>query len=208
MDCLTEDGFVISREPDNFDNTKVSNKHFKVLTVHSIPNETIVLLRKHKSSTEESFIDVSHSSQTFEWLGSLQKAVNNGKSVTLYAQNDPFNGILGLVNCVRREPGGGNIKCIFVHDSNAPRFNPNENFYRMVVENGLAFNVYKEGKWGTYRNFSLNNNYRTITDNSFANFTVRGDLSCIAWIQGPKLNETDTDPSKELIHVCCSLLKK
>lgn len=41
----------------------------------------------------------------FDWLPKLQEALNQDGAVIAYAQGEPLSGLLGLVACVRREPG-------------------------------------------------------------------------------------------------------
>ena len=51
-------------------------------------------------------------SNNYDWLPQVQAAVaNNPKQITyLVAQKEALNGILGLVNCIRKEPGGENVR--------------------------------------------------------------------------------------------------
>lgn len=203
LKCLSENGFLISREPIHFYRSKAHLKDVELITIHSVPNETLVLLKRKQPTSGTMFIDMSQSSKEYDWLSSLQTAIANGKSVTLYAEKDPLNGILGFVNCLRKEPGGENIKCIFVQDVNAPVFDNNEKFYEKILSKGLAFNVYKDGKWGTYRHVKLQNAFQKVDNNCFVNPTVRGDLSSLAWIQKSSYQNTELDPEKEFISVCC-----
>lgn len=43
--------------------------------------------------------------EDFEWLPKLQEGLNQDGAVIAYAQGEPLSGLLGLVACVRREPG-------------------------------------------------------------------------------------------------------
>lgn len=145
---------------------------------------------------------MSGSSENFDWLCPLQRAVSNAENVTLYAENDQFNGIIGLINSVRKEPGAENIKCIFVQDSAAPPFNPNSEFYKSVLEKGLTFNIYKNGKWGTYRNLHLEDKFRIADEHSAVDVLVKGDLSSLFWVQARKTTDAGIGLSNELVHVC------
>lgn len=201
LKCLSQNGFLISRESKNFSESKANTKDVEILTIHSVPTETLILLKRKQPTSETMFIDMSHSSKEYDWLNPLQTAIANGKSVTLYAEQDPLNGIMGFVNCLRKEPGGENIKCIFVQDVNVPVFDNNEKFYQEILSKGLAFNVYKNGKWGTYRHVKLQNDFKKIDNNSFVNPIVRGDLSSLSWIQKPAYENIEIDPEKQFISV-------
>lgn len=201
INCLTENGFVISREPAGFD--ILVDRHERVdveiITIHSVENEILVMLRKRKSSAEDCFFNMSNSGESFDWLNPLQTAISNGKNVILYAQNEPLNGILGLFNCLRKEPDGGNVKCVFVQDVSDPPFNPNNKFYRNVLDKGLAVNVYKSGKWGTYRHLKLKAPFCKAVDHSFVSIGTKGDLSSFCWIQAKEQDPNDS--TTELVHV-------
>lgn len=60
------------------------------------------------------------SQDTFSWVPELQAALKaddapTDQKIILYAQNEPLNGLLGLVNCLRREPGGLKIRYVYVY---------------------------------------------------------------------------------------------
>lgn len=66
-----------------------------------------------------------------------------GQKLVIYNQNEPLNGLLGLVNCLRREPGGEVIYGLLIADSAAPAFNPDLDFYEEQLDKDLAINVYQ-----------------------------------------------------------------
>lgn len=167
--------------------------------MHATSNGILLLLRKRKPRSEEKFIDISHSAETFDWLSPLQDAIARDAHITLYSDKEPLSGILGFFNCLRKEPGGGNTKCVFVQDIKAPRFDPSHQFYRNVLDKGLVLNVYKNGKWGTYRHLKLDVPYHKAVDNCFASVRVKGNLSSFYWIEG-KSTKVD-NPTDELVHV-------
>lgn len=205
--CLSENGFIISRESFDFDSKNLTNKDIDILTIHSVSEEKFVLFRKSQPVVKSQVINMAMSSSNFDWLEPLKNAIKDENHVILYAENDQFNGILGFVNCLRKEPGGENVKCIFVQDKTAPPFGLDERFYENVLRKGLAFNVYKNGKWGTYRHIKLTDEFHTAGENCFVNTTVRGDLSSLAWIQKPKNPEIQTNSEDELVAVSCHILR-
>lgn len=207
LKCISRGGFLLSREHVDFNHSAMESENIDVLTVHTLPNEKMVLLRYKKQikMVETCFLNMSRSSEQFDWLSSLQTALKEERLITLYVESDPLNGILGFINCLRREPGGENAKCIFVKDKNAPRFDPNEKFYRSVIRKGLAVNVYLNGKWGTYRHLKLENNLCMLNDHCFVTPSVRGDLSSLSWIQGPSCHELEMTSEQEFVHVSCAI---
>jgi fatty acid synthase len=54
------------------------------------------------------------SAQNYDWLLQIQAIIgsNSKHRIILVAQNEPLNGILGLVNCIRKEPGGEPVRSV------------------------------------------------------------------------------------------------
>lgn len=198
INCLSENGFVVSREPLDLDINRSQRTDIEICVVHKLASEMLVLLRKRQSHCVESFINISHNAEAVDWLNPLQNAIARGIHVTLYSENQ-MSGILGLTNCLRKEPHGENIRSVFVHDISAPPFNPKDEFYRNMLHKGLAFNVYNNGKWGTYRHLKLEVPFYKQVDHCFANIRVPGDLCSFSWAEGKNTNVTD--PTKQLVHV-------
>jgi fatty acid synthase len=54
----------------------------------------------------------------------------------------------------------------------------------------LVMNIYRDGKWGSYRHLPLDN-YATVTvPHAYVNIMTRGDLSSFKWLEG------NLDPEK------------
>lgn len=138
---LVEGGFLIAREP-------LSNRYVEppsgYLVISNIPTETesIVLLRKTKRTIKgvPVIVDITQSS---DWLAQIQKSIKV-EPIIVFAQNDQFSGIIGLVNCIRKEPESKMITCVFVDDAAAPPFNNDHPFYSHQLNLGLAINVYRK----------------------------------------------------------------
>ena len=56
------------------------------------------------------------SAQNYDWLPQVQAIIGKSSKhrILLVAQGEPLNGILGLVNCIRKEPGGESIRSGFI----------------------------------------------------------------------------------------------
>jgi fatty acid synthase len=129
-------------------------------------------------------IDISEKDTNFEWLETAKNVIKKGPTI-LVAQNEKLSGILGLLNCLRKEPDGLFVSGVFVHD--APEFDVQHSFYKSQLRLGLAVNVFNNGQWGTYRHLKLTQNIQVKPSSShcFINTLVKSDLSSIKWIQGP-----------------------
>lgn len=143
--------YLVSRESAQL--TSADAKHrcppeFNIVTI--IPtdaDEQLVLLqRMPKRKGLETIVNISNvtnttTSDTYEWLDKLKKAVAESKNVIVVAQNNSYSGIVGLVNCIRKEPDGQKVVCFFIDDKLAPQFSLDLPFYQEQLKLGLAINI-------------------------------------------------------------------
>lgn len=195
LKSLRDGGFILSRESMN-----VSLQYpdsMAVFTIHEISDtEKLVLLRKRELKKLRTVIDISDNTENFEWLARLQKSVKGEEDILLVSQSNETSGIMGLVNCIRREPGGDKVKALFVCDKAAPPFSFSDKFYSEQLEKGLAYNVFKEGEWGTYRHLLLPEVSFVDAEHMYAVTLNTGDLSNLKWIEG-SLKNTDVSLPEE-----------
>lgn len=198
--ALKREGFILSRETRA--GTLCGNNLQKLATIQTA-DEVLVLFKFFEGSkVSEEIIKITP--RIFDWLEPLQDALKTG-SVLAYSQNDDISGIIGLVNCIRRE--SPNLKCVFIDDSEAPTFDVDNPFYKSQLSLGLPVNVYKTGHWGTFRHLALTTT-TTETPRSnhvFANCMVKGDMSSIRWFEG-SLNAGDLHKDSECIRVMYSAI--
>ncbi|GJQ79756.1 hypothetical protein Trydic_g23233 [Trypoxylus dichotomus] len=200
-------GFIISREPPLVNLAKFSGSPYTVLCSNSSEIETLVLLRPTRKVAEKTYyLNLTNGLDNLNsWIPRLQNLLKENKNVLLYAQDDELSGILGLVTCLRREFHGNRVSCVFILDD-APKFNPELSFYKEQLDKGLAFNIWKDGQWGTYRHLLLPDAQLVEREHCYVNVTTRGDLSTMSWLEG------NVDPSKtipedrEVVHVYYSAL--
>lgn len=181
-------GFVLSRESLDF----IANgqqEDIAILALHRTDSETLVLLRKKTIDLKYKTFDFTSSTKSFDWISALQNAIKSNEGVVLYAENDDLSGILGFVNCLRREQSVQKLRCIFIKDRRAPPFDPQLDFYKNQLNKGMAINVYENGSWGTYRHLLLDDNNEIESERCFATNTVMGDLNSLKWIEMPPKNE-------------------
>ena len=120
---------------------------------------------------------------------SLQKSKDalddgvNASPVWLIANDTNINGIVGLVNCLRLEPGGQCFRCLFDMDSNIKLpIDWSSKPYSDILTNDLVVNVIKNGKLGTFRHTKLPKDYdKTVSNQYFLNQGANKDLSSLAW---------------------------
>jgi fatty acid synthase len=99
----------------------------------------------------------------------------------LIANDSSINGIIGLTLCLRQEPGGDRIRCIFDYDKKLKLpINFEEKPFSDIITNDLAINVLRDGKLGTYRHISLTkNDEQSESYDYYLNIGQRGDLSSL-----------------------------
>lgn len=145
-------GYLISRESADFDvNQAINNVPQGLQLVTVIPTEdgSLVLLQraiKNKLIPADAIVNISqdpYSDDKYEWLERLKLAAENHTSVIVVSQNNPYSGIIGLVNCMRKEPDGSKVICVFIDDRTAPIFDIQHPFYKEQLKLGLAINVYR-----------------------------------------------------------------
>ncbi|XP_049879210.1 fatty acid synthase-like [Pectinophora gossypiella] len=203
---LRDKCFVISREKER-PNPKDYSDKYDIVTIQDTGLEYLVLLRKRVGARPAKFVKIQASDDSFSWIEKVKEELKEGQKVVLYCQDEQFNGLLGLVNCLRREPGGEVIHGFLIADPSAPPFNPDLEIYEVQLDKDLAINVLQDGQWGTYRHLLLGDLSTVKATHAFVNTVTIGDLSSLRWLEGPlRENHQFKDPEKILIHVYCSAL--
>ncbi|EAT46623.1 AAEL002228-PA [Aedes aegypti] len=197
--CLVDRGLIIARSTNPAELT-VPTQFTLVASFRVDQSETLICLQR--KAFAESPIVVKLDSVEMSWLTNLKRAVKS-RSVLLYAQNDPTSGIIGLVNCIRKEPKMQDVRCVFIDDPKAPPFMISDPIYKNQLDLGLAINVLRNGVWGSYRHQLLPKLPKTesVTSHCFANSLTRGDLSSMMWFTGA-LNELSVVPYKVKVSYC------
>lgn len=192
--AIMQNGFLLSREDKHF--VLEHRCDIDILTTHWTSKETFVLFRQRVNRPSQSLMHLD--SGGFKWLPLLQRAVNDGTPTVVSVDKQFTNGILGLVNCLRKEPNGKCISCLFVADP-LPQCNASAEQYRQQLKKGLAINVLKDGKWGTYRHLPLEEQQKREAEDCL--ITSGGDLRSATWVEGESKSTNPQEPDKILIHV-------
>ena len=121
-----------------------------------------------------------------EKLIAAKDADNKTDDVWLIARDNHINGIIGLINCLRLEPGGENLRCIYDYDHSIKLpIDWNSKPFSDILRNDLVINVIRDAKLGTYRHLRLPKDYdKTVSKEYFLSMGQTKDLSSLQWFDG------------------------
>ncbi|XP_004639517.1 fatty acid synthase [Octodon degus] len=172
----------------------------------SFYGSAIFLCRRPAPQDSPIFLPVEDTS--FRWVDSLKDilAEASPRPVWLTALGCPTSGVVGMVNCLRKEPGGHRIRCILLSNlssmSRVPKMDPGSAELQKVLEGDLVMNVYRDGTWGAFRHFLLEQDKpKEQTAHAFVNVLTRGDLSSIHWVCSPLKYARPISPEMQLCTV-------
>ncbi|KAM6175935.1 fatty acid synthase [Erethizon dorsatum] len=172
----------------------------------SFYGSAIFLCRRPAPQDSPIFLPVEDSS--FRWVDSLKDilAEASPRPVWLTALGCPTSGVVGMVNCLRKEPGGHRIRCILLSNlsstSRVPKMDPGSAELQKVLKGDLVMNVYRDGAWGAFRHFFLEQDKpKEQTAHAFVSILTRGDLSSIRWVCSPLKYAQPTSPETQLCTV-------
>nr|XP_050846953.1 fatty acid synthase-like [Vespula vulgaris] len=187
-------GFILSREKPNATLNLSILQEFQLRIVLEKRNseEYFILLRKTNKIPENTMI-IDVNSNEFNWLQKVQavlarneaQSINNTR-IILVEEGNFESGLLGFINCLKKEPGGDIFRAVLIQDLKAPKFSLNLPLYSEQLELDLVTNVLRLGNvWGSYRHQLLQPCEPRLTYHAIINQLIRGDLSTIRWIEGP-----------------------
>ncbi|NP_001037478.1 p270 [Bombyx mori] len=206
ISTLRDKCFIISREKDRPDSKTYADK-YDIITIQDTGSEYLVLFRKRVGARPAKFVRIVTADDTFAWIDKVKEELKEGQKIVLYSQDEHINGLLGLVNCLRKEPGGEIVYGLLINDPSAPPFNPDLEFYEEQLDKDLAINVYQDGQWGTYRHLLLGDLDTVKAKHAYVNTITIGDLSSLRWLEGPlRPNHVFKNPDEILINVYCTAL--
>lgn len=191
-EVLNEKAFILSRELSA--DVQPSNE-LEVIARVQVEGETIFMLQMKNAPREIPQSVIKVTSNISDWLEPLKNSIKSGPTL-IYSQNEPLSGILGLLNCIRKEPNVNNLRCVFIDDESAPEFDVENEFYQPQLRLGLHVNVLRAGEWGSYRHMRIAKKVeeKPRSGHYFVNCLSKGDLSTLKWIYGPmNLNNLQQD---------------
>ncbi|XP_072750344.1 fatty acid synthase-like [Anoplolepis gracilipes] len=190
LSALKNGGFLLTRGQSLTRNelTNAKRHDLEIVLEKRTKIEHIVLLKKRESSKKKTEI-IFVNNYEFSWLEQLKSILNienNVARIILVGEKDSECGLIGLVNCLRREPGGELIRGVLIQDETAPKFSLDEPLYAKQLQNDLIINVLRPGMiWGSYRHLPLASSVPKLSRHAYVNQMIRGDLHSFCWIEGP-----------------------
>lgn len=144
LSSVRDNGYLVSRETQSVDQilNQIVPNGLQMLAIFRCDEETLVLYRKIKKRILEIPRVISVKSNDYKWIDALRTSIKEAP-VILVAQNEHQSGILGLVNCLRKESLENSLSCVFIDDDKAPPFDVKDPFYSSQINLGLAINVYR-----------------------------------------------------------------
>ncbi|KAF6093695.1 fatty acid synthase [Phyllostomus discolor] len=177
-----------------------------VASKRSFYGSALFLCRRLAPQDSPVFLPVEATS--CQWVDSLKSVLASASSrpVWLTAVGCPTSGVVGLVNCLRKEPGGHRVRCILVSNlhrkSPVPKMDPGSAELQRVLRGDLVMNVHRDGAWGTFRHLPLESKQpEEQTEHAFVNVLTRGDLSSIRWVCSPLRHALAPSPGSQLCTV-------
>jgi fatty acid synthase, animal type len=92
------------------------------------------------------------------------------------------SGLLGLVNCIRREPKGDTVRAVLLTEKKTLSAEERE----QLIAQDLAVNVFKNGNWGTYRHTPIEQPTYQAVEHAQVALERIGDLSSFFWQAMPQ----------------------
>ncbi|XP_071556237.1 fatty acid synthase-like [Temnothorax nylanderi] len=190
LSFLREGGYLLSREKcDVIDYTKYLQQYqLNVILEKRTDKEMIVLLKKKILIGKRIVVYINN--DNFNWLEDLKLLVSGENNleekskIIIVGERDFECGLLGFVNCLRKEPGGELVRAVLIQDEKAPKFSLQDPFYKQQLEKDMIINVLRSNKnWGSYRHLRLPRPEAEPVPTAHICQTVRGNLSTFCWIE-------------------------
>jgi len=159
---LREGGYVLTREKcDVIDDNIYSQQYdLNVILEKRTDREMIILLKKKVLIKQKNVVYIKN--DNFNWLEDLkllmsdEKKLDQNSRIIIIGEKDFECGLLGFVNCLRKEPGGELVRGVLIQDEKAPKFSLQDPFYVQQLQKDMTVNVLRSSKsWGSYRHLRL-----------------------------------------------------
>jgi fatty acid synthase len=113
VSALKPGGFLIVRDAENDALLEAVKSGLIHVATQTSPDGKLVLLRKEVAVPAPTVIFVKNTN--FEWVEDLREALQSSERgetshVLVVSEEEETSGVLGLVNCLKQEPGGTNLR--------------------------------------------------------------------------------------------------
>jgi len=167
---------------------------FEVISHKTCGSTTSLLLRKVIEDLSIKVIPIT--SDNYDWIeevkGFLLPDANKNdedkkKQQEKKKQNtrlwltssDSSSGLVGLVNCLRREPGCQNVRCYLNPSSQESMVIPDD-----IIKKDLVINVIQEKGNGSFRHSLIENTeIKAPSSHAYVDIKTKGDLSSFRWME-------------------------
>ncbi|XP_071625450.1 fatty acid synthase-like isoform X1 [Temnothorax longispinosus] len=190
LSLLMPQGFLLTLEESGaYDYLCLKTYELDIILEKQINDKKLLLLRKTRNIARNQRI-VHVNNYEFSWVDELKSIMNvqNETGVDteiIFVSEEDFEcGLLGFINCLRKEPGGEIIRSVFIQDNKAPTFSLQEPLYTKQLQLDLPINVIRSGNvWGSYRHLPLPSLEPKLVQSAYVTQMVQGDLSTLCWAQ-------------------------
>lgn len=135
-----------------------------------------------------------------EWVEHLKQKFREYKdrpktdNVWLFANDNDLNGIIGLVNCLRQEPGGDRFRCIVTDSSVELPIDFKSETFSKILRKDCVMNILRGNQWGSYRLLNLEREYNRITTtDAYLDVYKKGDLKSVQWFDLKNYSQSGDD---------------
>ncbi|KAK7134929.1 hypothetical protein R3I93_018135 [Phoxinus phoxinus] len=183
-----------------------------VMLRKSYYGSALFLCRRRQQSSQKHPILIFVDPTDYKWVETLKSTLAESSDIPVWLiATKGHNGVVGMVNCLRQEPGGNRIRCAFVSnlskDAAVPSLVPTEKGMKALLKKDLVMNVYRDGLWGVFRHQLLTQDLsEELIEQAYVNVLTRGDLSSLRWIASPLRHFVPSNPNVQLCRVYYSSL--
>uniref|UniRef100_A0A8C2CHT2 Fatty acid synthase n=1 Tax=Cyprinus carpio TaxID=7962 RepID=A0A8C2CHT2_CYPCA len=183
-----------------------------VMLRKSYYGSALFLCHRHRQSPQDQPILIFVDPTDYKWVENLKSTLAESSDIPVWLiATNGHNGVVGLVNCLRQEPGGNRIRCAFVSNlskgAEVPSLVPTQKEMKTLLKKDLVMNVYRDGQWGIFRHQLLTQDLsEELTEQAYVNVLTRGDLSSLRWIASPLCHFVPSNPNVQLCRVYYSSL--
>ncbi|KYN01673.1 PREDICTED: fatty acid synthase-like [Cyphomyrmex costatus] len=210
LSFLREGCYLLTREKHDIADYKNDLQQYElnVILEKRTDTELIVLLKKKVFIRERIVVHISN--DNFNWLKDLKPLVsdenklNKNSRIIIVGERNFECGLLGFVNCLRKEPRGELVRGVLIQDVEAPKFSLEDPFYLEQLQKDMIINVLRSNKcWGSYRHLKLSQLEAKPVPTAHVYQTIRGDLSTFCWKES---NLSVSCRRENLVHIVYSSL--
>lgn len=192
IESLKIGGMILLEEMNgDVDTNTIKKLGLELISKQFTTSNMYLLLRKLPTLSDNSIV-LQITENNYKWVeplkDALTKSETEGTKIYLCVENEESTGIVGMMNCIMREPGGANVRMVFIQDRKSEKFSIDSDFYSKQLSKDLVMNVLRNGVWGCYRHITLENmadSGKLQVEHAYINALTRGDLSSFKWFEAP-----------------------